>query len=203
MMHRTRCCAAIAAAPFIAAFIAGCGSGAGAPPVVMPATNPVLKASATSSPTPLVSQNPDGARLAQNDAQLDRGMLTYTPVKSVRSGKSVEFHITVTDVGHGAELTSVPTMYHDQAVDPYDVPAAAEVSVQIICADGLSCQSQTAQLSQFVDPGHQGSWTWRVTGQTPGPAMIGIIAASYERGGAAFLHATPLWTVALTVQAAA
>lgn len=193
----------MATVTFIAA-LAGCGSsGAGAPPVVIPATNPVLKASATSSPTPLASQGADGMRLDQNYPQLDRGMLTYTPLKAVRSGASAEFHVTVIDVGRGAELISVPALYHNQAVDPYDVPAGAEVTVQIICADGLSCQGQTAQNSQFVDPGHQGSWTWRVTGQTAGPAMIGIIAVSYERGGAAFLHATPLWTVALNVQAAA
>jgi len=204
MIRVTRHWAAMAAALSIGVLTAACGSASvgGAPPVNIPPTNPVLQ-SPTASPSVLASQDADGMRLADNDGQLDRGMLTFTPLTTVRAGVGVAFHVTVTDVGRGAELTSVPTLYGNQAVDPNDVPAAAEITVQLVCADGLTCQSQTADGSQYVSPGHRGNWTWRLTAQSPGPALIGIIAVSYERGGDAFLHATPLWTVALNVQAAA
>jgi hypothetical protein len=202
MIRLTRWFSAMAAATLIATLATACGGEPGAQPDIIPATNPVLKTPSAPSSS-VASQDANGMRLEQNDAQLDRGMLTYTPLKIVHAGAPVEFHITVTDVGHGAELTSVPAMYHNQAVDPYDVPTAAEITVQIICADGLTCQSQTAQNSQFVATGHPGNWTWRITAQKPGSTLIGIMAVSYQKGGDAFLHAAPLWTVALNVQAAA
>jgi hypothetical protein len=174
--------------------------------VNIPATNPSLispTASASLAPSPVASEDAGSAHLAAGYAQLDRGLLTYTPLKTLRAGAPTEFHITVTDVGHGAELTSAPTLYHGQAVDPDDVAADTEVAVQIVCADGLTCQSQTSRTSQFVGPGQPGTWAWRLTAAKAGTALVGIVAVSYAADGDVFLHTTPVWTVALNVRAAA
>jgi hypothetical protein len=156
-------------------------------PVVAPATNPPLKS----------------VILAEDYNALDRGVLTYTPLRTLPVGVSAEFHVTVVDVGRGAQLTSAPSRYHNQSVDPYDVPTAAEIAVQLICTTGLTCQGQTKQNSQYVGPNREGTWVWRITAQNPGTALIGIVAVTYEKGSDVFLHTTPLWAVPLTVQAAA
>lgn len=156
-------------------------------PVVAPATNPPLKS----------------VILAEDYNALDRGVLTYTTLTTLPVAVSAEFHVTVVDVGRGAQLTSAPTRYHNQSVDPYDVPTAAEIAVQLICTAGLTCQGQTKQNSQYVGPNRAGTWVWRITAQNPGTALIGIVAVTYEKGSDAFLHTTPLWAVPLTVQAAA
>jgi hypothetical protein len=155
-------------------------------PFVAPATNPPLKS----------------VILAEDYNALDRGVLTYTPLRTLPVGVPAEFHVTVVDVGRGAQLTSAPTRYHNQAVDPYDVPTAAEIAVQLICTFGLTCEGQTKQNSQYVGPNREGTWVWRITAQNPGTALIGIVAVTYEKGSDVFLHTTPVWAVPLTVQAA-
>jgi hypothetical protein len=198
MFHGARSRIAIGAVIGLGLLTAACSSSASneatpsspPPPVaVVPATNPAAL--------------PTSAQLAGQYSALDRGMLTYSPLKTLRAGTPVELHVTVIDVGQGPQLTSVPTVYHGQAVDPYDVATSAEVAVQIICTSDLACQSQTAQSSQFVSPGHDGAWAWRLTARSPGAAIVGIMAATYEKGSDVFLHTTPLWAVSLAVKAKA
>ncbi len=98
-------------------------------------------------------------------------------------------------------LTRAPTFYHGEAVDPYDVPTSAEVAVQIVCTGDLICQGRTDQDSQPVNSQQEGNWIWSVTALNPGTALIGIMAVTYEEGSDVFLHATPLWTISLNVQA--
>ena len=189
------------AAISIGALTAACSSSAGSPPsaaapvAIVPATNPATQAPSTADKQ-LQSTKTVGA-----DSGLDRGILTYTPLTTLAIDAPVQFYITVIDVGRGPQLTSAPTKYHGQAVDPYDIPTSAGVEVQIVCSSDLQCQDQTSQDSQFVNPQREGYWRWSVTAQNPGTAFIGIIAVTYEKGSGAFIHSTPLWTIPLKVKA--
>jgi hypothetical protein len=203
MFHGSRRCIAIVAATSIGILAAACGgtpastTGEAPPaPAVAPATNPGIPAA------PIAGQQLHSTRTAKNYSALDRGILIYTPLKTLQTGVPVELSITVIDIGRGPQLTSAPTIYHGEAVDPYDIATSAEVAVQIICTSDLICQSQTRQDSQFVSLQHEGGWVWRLTAQNPGTALIGIMAVTYERGSDAFVHTTPLWTISLNVQAA-
>ena len=164
-----------------------------APPMVAPATNPGVPAA------PIARQQLHGARTAANYSALDRGILIYTPLKTLQTGAPVELDITVIDIGRGPQLTSAPTMYNGNAVDPYDIPTSAYVTVQIICISDLICQSLTPQNGQLVDRQNEGLWAWRLAAQNPGTALIGIMAVTYEEGSNTLLHATPLWTISLNV----
>lgn len=192
------------AAISIGALTAACSSSGAPPPppaaaapvAVVPATNP-----ATQAP-PTADKQLQSTKTVGADSALDRGILTYTPLTTLAIDTPVEFSITVIDVGRGPQLTSAPTKYHGQAVDPYDIPTSAGVEVQIVCSSDLRCQDQTSQDSQFVNPQRAGYWRWSVTAQNPGTAFIGIIAVTYEEGSGAFIHSTPLWTIPLKVKAA-
>lgn len=207
MFHGSRRCIAMMAAISIGVLTAACSSsssnssssGTAAPPVVAPATNPEII-----PPAPIAGKQLHSTKTAADYGALDRGRLTYTPLKSMQPGEVVALNIAVIDIGRGPQLTSAPTMYHGQAVDPYDVPTSAEVIVQIICTSDLICQSRTGTTndSQFVNLQQEGYWTWLLTALNPGTALIGIEAVTYEKGSDTFLHATPLWTVSLKVQAA-
>jgi hypothetical protein len=204
MLYGSRRCIAVVAATAIAILTAACSSAssssatssATAPPAVVPATNPVAL-----PPAPIAGRQLHGAKVVDDDSALDRGILTYSPLKTLYIGVPVELNVTVIDTGRGLQLTRAPTMYYGQAVDPYDVPTSAEVAVEIICTSDLTCQSPAFQSSQFVSLQHEGYWTWRLIAQNPGTALIGIVAVTYENGSDTFLHATPLWTISLNVQA--
>jgi len=210
MFHGSRRCIAIVAATSIVALTAACSSSSAsstgesiasassAPLAVAPATSPGIPAA------PIAGRQLHSTRTAADYGALDRGILTYTPLKTLHTGVAVELSITVIDIRRGPQLTTAPTMYHGEAVDPYDVPTSADVVVQIICTSGLICQSQIPppQDSQFVSPQHEGYWSWSLTAQNPGTALIGIIAVTYEKGSDTFLHATPFWDISLNLQAA-
>jgi hypothetical protein len=208
MSRGSRRCIAIVAATSISILIAACSSSsssaprrsitvtasaASVPPLVAPATNPGVPAA------PIARQQLHSARTAANYSALDRGMLIYTPLRTLQTGAPVELDVTVIDIGRGPQLTSAPTMYNGNAVDPYDIPTSAYVTVQIICTSDLICQSLTPQNGQFVDRQNEGLWAWRLTAQNPGTALIGIMAVTYKKGSNTFLHATPLWTISLNV----
>lgn len=192
----------IIAAISIGALTTACGSsaeppaGATPPVAVVPATNP-----ATLPPATPASQLHNAKTLGSGSG-LDRGILTYTPLTTLAVNAPVDFYITVVDVGRGPQLTSVPTKYNGQAVDPYDIPTSAGVEVQIVCSGDLRCQDQTFADSQLVDPQQEGHWRWSVTALNPGTAFIGIIAVTYGRASGAFIQSTPLWSIPLKVKAA-
>jgi hypothetical protein len=197
----------MAAATSISVLIAACSSSSGgvssgsssqaaaapAPPMVVPATNPGVPVA------PIARQQLRNARTAANYSALDRGILIYTPLRTLQTGAPAELDVTVIDIGRGTQLTSAPTMYNGNAVDPYDIPTSAYVIVQTICISDLICQSLTPQSGQLVDRQNEGLWAWRLTAQNPGTALIGIMAVTYEQGSNTFLHATPLWTISLNV----
>ena len=193
-------CIAIMAATSIGVLTAACSSssssstGSAAPPAVAPATNPGIPAA------PIADQQLHSTKTTANYNTLDRGILAYTPLKILHTGVAVGFSITVIDIGRGSQLTSIPTIYHGDAVDPYDIPTTAEVAVQIICTSNLICQNLTSQDSQFVSLQHEGNWSWWLTGQNPGAALIGIVAVTYKEGSATFIHTTPLWGISVKVQ---
>jgi hypothetical protein len=184
------------AAVSISALTAACGSGSAAPPIaIVPATNPVTQAPSTAD------QQLQSIKTVGPDVALDRGILTYTPLTTLAVDAPVEFYITVIDVGRGPQLTSVPTKYHGQAVDPYNIPTSAGVEVKIVCSSDLQCQDQTSQDSQFVNPQREGYWRWSVTAQNPGTAFIDITAVTYDKDSGAFIYSPPLWTIPLKVKA--
>lgn len=209
MFRGSRRCIVMVAATAIGLITSACGSSSAPPPppVVVPATNPgalppTNPGSSSASPTPIAGQQLHSAKMADDYRALDRGILTYSPLKTLHTGVLVELNVTVIDIGRGPQLTSAPTMYHGEAVDPYDIPTSAEVVVQLICTSDLICQGQP-QSSQFVSVQHEGHWIWRLIAPNPGTALIGIMAVTYEKGSHTFLHATPLWTIPLNVQATA
>ena len=151
-------------------------------------------------PPPVASKQLHTAKTTGDVTSLDRGILAYSPLGTLRVGTAVKFTVTVYDIGRGPQLTSAPIMYHGQTVDPYDVPTSAEVAVQVICTGSLTCQSQTAQTGQPVNPKQEGNWVWSVTASDPGTAVIGIVAVTYQNDSNTFLHATPVWTLPIHIE---
>lgn len=187
--------AAISISALTAACSSSGNSSASAPVAIVPATNPVTQAPSTAD------EQLQNIKTVGPDGGLDRGILTYTPLTTLAIDAPVEFYITVIDVGRGPQLTSVPTKYHGQAVDPHNIPTSAGVEVQIVCSSGLQCQDQTSQDSQFVNPQQEGYWRWLVTAQNPGTAFIDIIAVTYDKDSGAFIYGPPLLTIPLKVKA--
>lgn len=200
MFHRPHRCIVMAAATVIGMLAAACGGSSSPPPVVVPPT------SFSSSPAASVVPSPGGqllgARMEDDYKTLDRGMLIYTPLASLYPDEPVELSVIVIDIGQGPELTSAPIMYNGEAVDPYDVPTSADVTVKITCSSNLTCQNLPSQEErQLVSPRYEGHWAWQVIPQSPGAAFILIKALTYEKGGGALRYQTPNWRISLNVSA--
>jgi hypothetical protein len=194
MFHWSRRYIAMVAATTIGVLIAACS---GSPPVVVP---PTIFGPSSSSSLQNAGQQLQNVKMADDYEALDRGMLIYTPLSNLYSDEPVELDVAVIDIGRGLQLTSAPTMYDGEAVDPYDVPTAADVVVQITCRN-LTCQNLTPknQYSQLVNPQNEGEWAWALSTQNPGTAFISIIALTYEKGSGTLLYKTPILTIPLKV----
>src|SRR6516165_2235407 len=178
MFHGSRRCIAMVAATSIGILITACsssassGSAAPAPPMVMP---PATPGSSSASATPIAPIQLRSARMADDYSALDRGILIYAPLKTLHTGVPVELSVTVIDIGRGPQLTSAPTMYQGEPVDPYDVATSADVVVQIYCSSDLTCLGPAPKNRESVSFQHEGYWGWLLTAQNPGRARINIV----------------------------
>lgn len=204
MFHLSRRCTAMVAATAIGILIAACSSSSsssvGGPPVTVP---PTSFSSSPASVVPSAGRQLHSVRMEDDYKVLDRGILIYTPLPSLYSDESIELNVTVIDVGRAPQVTSIPTMYNGQAIDPYDVPTSADVVVQITCSGNVTCQNLTSpnQYRQLVSPQYEGHWAWGLAAQNPGTALIRIKAFTYKKGSNALLYKTPILSISLNVSA--
>lgn len=123
-------------------------------------------------------------RLRQDYSALDRGVLAYTPIKTLETGQSTSLYAFVTDIGKRApkQTASVSEVSKESGltVYPYDVPTGGIVSLHVTCSN-LQCQEMTAARQAVVIVGQPVEWVWFVTASSPGPAMITLAADTYDQ----------------------
>ena len=83
----------------------------------------------TSPPGTESAQNIYAARLHNDEQSLDRGVLTYSPIGSLKTATTTQFTVIVTDVGRGAQQGPVTT-YNGMVVYQQDVPTGGVVAVR-------------------------------------------------------------------------
>lgn len=123
-------------------------------------------------------------RLRQDYSALDRGVLAYTPIKTLETGQSTSLYAFVTDIGKRApkQTASVSEVSKESGltVYPYDVPTGGIVSLHVTCSN-LQCQEMTTARQAVVIVGQPVEWVWFVTASSPGPAMITLAADTYDQ----------------------
>ena len=130
-------------------------------------------------------------RLRGDARALDRGVLTYSMLTSLRVQQTTSLDVEVTDVGKGPERSAFAPESHGWYVAPQDVPAGGFVSVQSICSGGLTCVPRFSSTRQAVTgPGRSATWRWDVAARSPGEARILLIATSYGRRAKIVLRET-------------
>lgn len=175
---RRRPVAALASSLFIlvAAGCSGYGSGGGS--TASPAPVPPRNGAAAPSQQDLYR-----AVLLKDLQSLDRGVLTYSQTGNPKTGTTIQFEVTVTDVGRGPQLSRV-TESRGMNVYQQDVPTGGIVGVQIIKCANLTCSSESSVRQPVLYQGQTATWWWSITAGTPGPAMITLRADTYDRGSA-------------------
>ena len=112
---------------------------------------------------------------------LDRGVLAYSPIRSLKTGASTTFDVAITDVGRGAQETTV-TQVGSKVVYQQDVPTGGIVGIQIVRCQNLTCNGESSPTQPILSPGDKARWWWQITGGTPGPAEISLRVDTYDQG---------------------
>jgi hypothetical protein len=161
-------------------------------------------------PTPPAAANENGqvflaTRLRADYSELDRGVLAYSPLKTLKTGQFTEFDAWVTDIGKHApaQTSSVSEVsgLSGLTVYPRDVPTGGILTLQVTCVN-LTCQSLTVPSPRqaVVVIGQPVEWEWSVTANKPGAAVISLTADTYDEGTDTVLGQEAV-QINLTVQA--
>jgi hypothetical protein len=173
---------------------------------VLAAVSTVLLAAACSAadratpPLPGPSPQIFTMRLAHNHPRLDRGVLTYSELTTMRVRQTASFEVQVIDVGRGPQRTAFTRQVRGRFAAPQDVPTGGVVSVQITCGSGLTCTPGSAPARQAIaGTGRSGTWTWDVAATAPGHPQILLTAIRY-RGDSQVVRTQMITAVGLTVR---
>ena len=142
-----------------------------------------LPSAPASSPqaSPTSEQDIYTATLLKDEKSLDRGVLTYSRIRSLKTAAMTQFKVVVTDIGRGPQLGQV-TESNGMAVYQEDVPTGGIIGVQIVRCQHLTCQSESSPRQPVLVPNGNATWYWRITAGTPGPAEIILRTDTYDQG---------------------
>ena len=129
-------------------------------------------------PTP---QDVYKAMLGRDLQSLDRGLLAYSPISSLKTGTSTEFDVLVKDIGRGPQ-SAVVAEVDGLLVYQQDVPTGGIVGVTVVLCKNLTCNSESSPTQPVLFPGDVATWRWQITAGTPGPAEIILRADTYDQG---------------------
>ena len=127
------------------------------------------------------------ARLRKDEQSLDRGVLTYSPIGSLKAADTTQFEVVVTDVGRGPQHAQF-TKYNGMTVYQQDVPTEGIVGVQIVGCENLTWQQQSSPKQPVLARGDFATWDWQITAGMPGPAKIILRVDTYDQGSEQILH---------------
>jgi hypothetical protein len=133
------------------------------------------------SPAPPAQQQLYTATLLKDYESLDRGVLSYSPIGSLKTAATAQFEVTVTDTGKGPQLARLAD-FNGMTVYQQDVPTGGIVGVQIVTCGNLTCASLSDPRQPVLVKGQQANWFWSITAGTPGPALITLRADTYDQG---------------------
>ena len=144
-------------------------------------------ASRSESADPGPGQDIYAARLRQDEQSLDRGVLAYSPIGSLKTAAITQFEVVVTDVGRGRPTAQLAT-YNGMTIYQQDVPTGGIVGIQIVGCENLTCQQQSSARQPVLVRGDSAVWIWQITAGMPGPAKITLRVDTYDQGSAQTLH---------------
>ena len=176
-------------AKFVAVFmIAGVIAGVIAAHFIQTAVRPSTS-EPVSAPAPGSGPGQDiyAARLRKDEQSLDRGVLTYSPIGSLKTAAKTQFEVVVTDVGRGPQHARL-TEYNGMTVYQQDVPTGGIVGVHIVGCENLTCQQQSSPKQPVLVRGDSATWDWQITAGMPGPAKITLRVDTYDQGSEQTLH---------------
>lgn len=136
---------------------------------------------ATGTAAPIPGQDIYKAMLKRDVQALDRGVLAYSPIGSLKTGNSTAFDVSITDVGRGAQETTV-TKVGGQAVFQQDVPTGGIVGIKIVDCQNLMCDSESSVTQPVLSRGDKATWWWQITARRPGSAEIKLRVDTYDQG---------------------
>lgn len=143
------------------------------------------------------------AILKGEDKALDQGVLSYPRLGSLTIGKGKLLDITVVDIGkrpHATLSVLEASRRSGRVIFSEDVPTGAIVGLRMTsCSSNLTCEPQTFGTRVAIPGrGSSATWSWKLTAHSPGPASVGISAATYA-GTSSVILRTELVTINVQV----
>ncbi|MGA2830760.1 MAG: hypothetical protein ABSF03_32130, partial [Streptosporangiaceae bacterium] len=121
------------------------------------------------------------AAALQNDKlSLDRGALTYTPIRKLKADASSNFQVVVTDLGKGAGYQVVDTA-NGMTVFQQDIPTGGNVGIRVVNSSDVTCEAESSTVQPILAKGETATWWWRITAGMPGPAAVTLEVNTYDQ----------------------
>jgi hypothetical protein len=165
------------------------------PPFVKPTPTPRGK----SAPS---AQDIYKAMLGRDRQSLDRGLLAYSPIGTLKTGASTDFEVIVVDIGRGPQKTIV-TKLGGLLVYQQDVPTGGIIGVYAMICQNLKCDLESSTILAVLYRGDKAKWLWQITAGTPGPAKIILRVDTYDQGSLQTLNEEIIPVTGMVVPTAA
>jgi hypothetical protein len=159
-------------------------------------------ASASSSEAGSSEQVIYKTKLLKDIQSLDRGVLSYSPIESLKTAATIQFEVSVTDIGRGPQQVRL-TAYDGMTVYQQDVPTGGIVGVQIVACEDLTYASESDLRQPVLSKGQRAHWFWSIIAGTPGPAMITLRADTYDQNSTLSLESEIIYIKVTVVPTAA
>jgi hypothetical protein len=122
-------------------------------------------------------------RLTQDERALDKGVLTYPALPTLKTNMPITLTVTVTDLGKHpggwmpAQEYSIET---GMIVYPGNVPTGGIVGLHLTCTTNVYCQALSSARQAIIGLDTSRMWSWDLTPLRPGPTSVVITATTYE-----------------------
>src|ERR1017187_6898698 len=135
-----------------------------------------------SSGMPINVQNVVQQHLSQDERALDKGVLTYTALPSLKTDEPTTLTASVTDLGKHPDGGMTAQAYSEPtglAVYSENVPTGGIVGLHLTCTN-IYCQALSSARQAIVGTDTSRSWSWNLTPLRPGPTSVIITASTYD-----------------------
>ena len=122
-------------------------------------------------------------RLSKDEQALDKGVLTYPALPTLKTGLPTNLTVTVMDAGKSPQgsktITRIASLF-GTVVYPRDVPTGGIVGLRLTCTANLYCQALSSVKQAVVGVGASQTWSWNLTPLGSEPMSATITASTYD-----------------------
>jgi hypothetical protein len=130
-----------------------------------------------------VAQDLFQQHIIQDERALDKGVLTYPALPTLKAGLPAMLSVTVTDLGEHPG-GSVTNQYYSQNTDmvvyPRNVPTGGIVALHLTCVASVYCQALSSTRQAIIGFSASKTWDWDLTPLQAGSTSVTITATTYD-----------------------